>query len=98
MFSKELEEEITERLDISEGELDRNTYLRWLIEDMDDSNTIAYRFRAELREYAISIGIYREVSKVELDNTVTLGGRKYEFKLRGKYYVFNSWKGLGYHI
>ena len=41
-------------------------------------------------KWEINNGIYREISSEEMDRTQVSHGKKYDFKMNGKYYVFNK--------
>lgn len=45
---------------------------------------------SSLRKALIACGVYREVSDDDLKNTMTLGGKNYDFKLDGKKYNFHD--------
>lgn len=68
--------------------------LRRLIEDSDGSDSVAAAFKNELKNIQIQLGIVRPISQKEMDNTYVTRGKKYDFKLKGIYYVFDSWDGL----
>jgi hypothetical protein len=98
-FSTALEEEITERLDIAHSEagnehVDRNDIIKEMMQDMDDRETVAHEFRGELRDYGIAIGVFEPHTREQLDKITTTGGRKYEFKRDGLFYLFKSWAPL----
>ena len=102
-FSPRLESEIA--FLISNGEpseendfeaTTRYDAVRYLMEDMDDKDMIAHEFQKELRLFGIQIGVYRIVTKDEMDRTLILGRsqKKYEFKYKGICYIFDNWKPL----
>lgn len=72
--------------------------LRDALEDVmqtsDEKDHPSSKFKKELRNIGIQLGVYKEVSKETLDTRQTLGGPKYDFKQGGKYYQFDSWDGL----
>src|SRR5262245_26241566 len=98
-FSRELEEEIAFRLDVyfesNDEAIERNVIIRELMSDMDDREDVAFEFRKELQDFGIRIGIFRAYTKGELDKVVFSGhGKKYDFKRKDKFYMFESWKPL----
>lgn len=99
-FSKPLEDEIKYVQDsfnesADEGEtLSREEAIKRIMEDSDEPNHPAHNFYNELNDYAIKAGIYKEMSKQELDNTQVTSGHKYDLKKNGKFYRFDSWEPL----
>ncbi len=99
-FSKKLKDEIEYVKDTfaesaDEGEtLSTGEALRRLMEDCDEKDSVASLFKTELRNLEIELGIVRPISQKEMDNTYVTRGKKYDFKLKGIYYVFNNWDAL----
>lgn len=48
------------------------------------------RFLSKLRKVGISVGMYREVTDSEIERTVTMGGKPYDFTLAGRKYKFSE--------
>jgi two-component SAPR family response regulator len=63
-----------------------------LIKDMDERDSVAYELRNELKRIGVELGYFKEMSKQEMDNVYVSSGKKYDFKLNGKYYGFADWK------
>lgn len=106
-FSKGIEDEIEFLIDnygppseVNDfSEYTRKDAIYDLMQDCDDPALIAYEYRSELHSYGIELGVWREITQEEMDNTTihTSSGRrakKYDFKKNGKFYVFNSWDPL----
>ena len=107
VFSKEVEGEITERLAMWEPDesndfetITRSDVVKDLMQYTDESDHAFFGFcRKELRQFGIDVGVYREMSKWEMDHThvASSSGRsvkKYDFKQNGKFYIFDSWDKL----
>ena len=106
MFSPELEEEIKFQMDnynedqtgeilTEDDKLTIGDAIQRLMQDMDDPDHQASRFKKELENFGISIGIYKPITKLQMDRTQILGrGKKYDFKRGSIYYVFDSWEPL----
>lgn len=103
-FSQKLEDEISYILDNFGEPSEANDFekftrydaVRRLMEDMDDKDMIAYEFQKELRLFGIKIGIYRIITKDEMDRTTIMGRckKKYDFKYNGNFYIFKDWEPL----
>jgi hypothetical protein len=103
-FSTGLEEEIQYIMDTFNESppedrdneiLTRPEAIHRIMQDMSDSGMIASDFKKELENFGAKIGIFKEISKEEMANTMISGrGRKYDFKRGDKYYVFDSWEPL----
>ena len=103
-FSQKLEDEISyiiNNFGQPSEENDFETFTRYdavrrLMDDMDDEQMIAHEFQKELRLFGIQIGMYRIITKDEMDRTTIMGRsqKKYEFKQKGVCYIFDSWKPL----
>lgn len=74
--------------------LSRNEAIKRLMEDMDDPDLYASKFKKELEDYGAKIGIYKPYTKSQLDQITVSRGRKYDFKRGDTYYVFESWEPL----
>ena len=60
-----------------------------LYDDGHAGEPIPATWRATLRLYFISLGVFREITDDELDRTYVTRGRKHDFTLAGVKYVFD---------
>ncbi len=95
-FSKELREEIDFRIQNSKEdgeESSESLELKYLIQDMDEKESVASEFKKELENYGIEVGIFKGYSKEELKSIVVFPARskKYDFKRGEVYYRFDKW-------
>jgi hypothetical protein len=95
-FSKKIEDEINYLVNDVEREYpySRNDAIKDLMQDCDDNETIAWDFRKELNAFAIKIGVYKEMTQWDLDNTIVTRGKVYDLKVNKKFYKFDSWLPL----
>ena len=71
----------------------------FLMEDMDIKESLGNEYKYELQNYAVKIGIYKPHTKKQIDDKMvfTTNGKrrkKYDFKRKDKYYVFESWQPI----
>lgn len=91
----ELEEIMSTFEEDNVGDLDAG--FRDLIDRVDEQGTGAFS-RSDIksiREAAVAAGLYREISQEEIDATSTTGGKKFDFQLDGKKYVWAESEGAG---
>lgn len=100
-LSKKLKEEVdfiincvNEDAESESNPMTTTEALMRLMEDCDNKNSAANRFKLELDAIAIQCGVYKELSKKDLDNIIVSRGHKYDLKRNGKYYQFVSWQPL----
>jgi hypothetical protein len=101
LISKGLEKEIAHKLNVDrdppeagESLYDRADAIQELMQDMDFPEHPASQFKKELEDYGASIGVFKPYSKAQIDEIVTTGGKKYDFKRGDKYFRFESWEPL----
>jgi N12 class adenine-specific DNA methylase/DNA-directed RNA polymerase specialized sigma subunit len=89
----------------SEETITRNSVLKSLIQDADDSDAAAYDYRKELQEIGLSLGLYKGYTKEQLKDIQVMGSssekvkgknRKYDFKRGDLHYRFEGWGPLDY--
>lgn len=100
-FSPELESEINYLKDnhnsdplVGDNKITRKDVIQDLMQDMDNPEHHASRFKKELLNFGIAIGIFKPITKEQMHQMQTLGGKKYDFKLGGTYYFFDNWEPL----
>ena len=70
---------------------DNNTAFDDLVTKIDDGTSELSRSDiTSIRKAAIDLGIYRPITDQELANTVTLGGKKFDFTLNKQKYVWDK--------
>ena len=108
VFSTEVEEEISDRLDnfgppneMNDFQtLTRSEVVKEIMQDSDDEEHALFGFaKQELRQFGIDVGVYREITKEEMNNMQVMRSsgkrcQKYDFKQDGKFYLFDSWSKL----
>jgi hypothetical protein len=75
----------------------RNHAVKELMNDLEEfsvETSVIRKARKDLRQLGIQLGIYREITEEEMSRVYVSCGKKYDFKLNGKWYVFESWEGL----
>jgi hypothetical protein len=100
-MSAPLEEEIAYQLGVDREEPEpgetpygRDDAIQWLMQNCDDPGNPAYRFRRELADFGIEIGIYQPMTENQMRSVVTTGKKKYDFARGEFYYHFESWMNL----
>ncbi len=43
-----------------------------------------------IRKFLIDLGVYIEITPEEMQNVVDTTGKRFDFRMRGKYYTFNK--------
>lgn len=90
----ELEEEIDFWMNGVEHEpgeeYTRRDALQDISSECDDPEEDA-TLKRQLRAYLVACGVYRPITEEQLSRMVVMGGRKYEFSIKGTKYVFDTW-------
>ena len=108
IFSKEVEAEISDKIEAFGEPSDINDFttltrmeaLKELLLDSEEEGHMLYGFaKKELRQFQIDVGIYREITKEDMDRITVFSSsgrrhKKYDFKQDGKFWAFESWKAL----
>jgi hypothetical protein len=95
-FQRELENEIRFGLETCDG-LTRSEAIQRIAEDMGTGeSTLSQAARFELQRYLAGIGVFKAYTDEQLAHIVTMGGhgRKYDFRMDGQKYRFETWKPL----
>jgi len=91
-FSPDLVEEIEYRMEQSE-ELRLETapfiFLYMIVNDILDSEIIP-KWRKSIYSWMIDLGVFREISPEEMSDTLVSDGKKYDFRMNNKFYIFNK--------
>lgn len=96
-FSSGLQDEINHKINAAKESnevLSEGDAIHQLLDDSDFKDHPAYQFKKELQDIGISKGVFKSYTKNQIDNIVSTGGKKYDFKRGDIYYRFESWQPL----
>jgi len=86
-----IEDELLNYGSISENDLpsSADSLIYDIINSIYDDSLYSNKWKKAIRLYWIKNGAYREITKEEMNNVFVTTGKKYDFKMDGKFYVFN---------